>query len=416
MNNFVFFCVIIFTFITTYYAIAKFISVYALLFSKTINDVPRDWNYRPKVTVMMSALNEGESVYNSIVSIMNSDYPSELLDVVVFDDRSTDNTFEWLKKVEAEYPGRVTAQRNEVNLGKSRTLMKISEVSKGDILLSTDSDIIFDKRAVAELVSCFKQPDIGAVGAQCRILNINDSWVTQMQAVIYGRAYYFYKGLENLGRTARCLTGQMVAFRREAYLPLMVALHDRNFLGSPVTYGEDTYLTLHLVFGLRNLKAWKVFTNINALGWTGTPSTWKAYMNQQIRWRRGTILNGMFVIKNLRRSLSEGGLLGTLIAVIPMVLLLALVMIAIWLMIIGSFLQATWVACFISGIVVWAMAHLYNITVARTDPYGKISSPLMAGLAFAVWLPINFYWLTLASMFTLDDGGWVTRQNTGNIT
>jgi hyaluronan synthase len=415
MSSFVFFCVIIFTFITAYYAVAKFISVYALLFSSKINDVPRDWNYRPTVTVMMSAFNEGKSVYDSIVSIMNSDYPKELLNVVVFDDHSTDNTFEWLQRVEAEYAGRITAKRNKVNLGKSQTLLAISEIAAGDILISTDSDIIFDSRAVAELVSCFKTPEIGAVGAQCRIANINDSWVTQMQAVVYGRAYYLYKGLENLARTARCLTGQMVAFRREAYKPLMIALEDRNFLGSPITYGEDTYLTLHMVFGIRNLRPWKVFTNINALGWTGTPSTWKAYMNQQIRWRRGTILNGFFVLKHLRRGLETGGLLPVLICVLPTILLMALLMIAVWLIMMGSFLQATWIACFVSGIVVWLLAHVYNITVARGDPYGTISSPFAAGLAFAVWLPINFYWLTLISLFTLDDGGWVSRQNTGNI-
>ena len=386
------------------------------MFNPNINDVERDWTWKPKVSVMMSAFNEGEHVYNSIVSIMASDYPKDKLEVVAFDDHSTDNTLEWLQKAANKYPGRVFVQRNEVNLGKSLTLMAISKVVKGEILLSTDSDIIFDKNAVKEMISCFKNPEIGAVGAQCRILNINDSWVTQMQTVIYARAYYFYKGIENIGLTARCLTGQMVAFRREVYLPLMQFLGDRNFLGEGVTYGEDTYLTLHIVFGHGLVKRWKVFTNLKALGWTGTPSTWKAYMNQQMRWRRGTILNGLHVVKKLYRNITIGGMLTTFICVIPVLMSFSMLMLGVWLVALGNFLQATFIACFVSGIYTLLMSILYNHTIAKTDPYGKIKNPFTAGLAFAMWFPVNVYLLTLFAAMTLDDGGWVTRQNTGNIT
>lgn len=413
MSNLMLICIDIFVFVTMFYIVAKVISVYALLFNKKINEVERDWVSKPKVTVMMSAFNEGESVYNSIKSIMASDYPD--VEVVAFDDCSTDDTFTWLQKVASEYPGKVIVRKNPHNLGKSLTLVQISKVASGAIVISTDSDIIFDKDAIKEMVSCFANPDIGAVGAQCRILNVNQSWVTQMQTVIYARVYYFYKSIENLGMTARCLTGQMVAFRREVYLPLMDRLLDRTFLGEHVTYGEDTYLTQHVVFGIGLDRRWKVFTNVKALGWTGTPATWKAYMNQQMRWRRGTILNGLRSIEKLWRNIKVGGLVAGLICAIPVVLSLTMVMLGLWLLVMGNFLQVLLVACIVTFVSTLFMAWFYNWTVGKTDPYGLIESPFKAALAFALWFPVNVYWLTIVALFTLDDGGWVTRQNTGNI-
>lgn len=414
MNNLLIICVSVFFGVTAFFTVAKFFSLYAIIFNRKINETERDWNYTPTVTVMMSAFNEGQSVYNSIISIMNSNYPANKLNVVAFDDYSKDDTFEWMLKAQKEYPDRIIARKNCENIGKSMTLSAISKVAGGEILISTDSDIIFDTNAVRELVSCFADAEIGSVGGQCRILNLNDSMVASLQPILYARSYYFYKSIENLGLTARCLTGQMVAFRREVYLPLMEHLPQRKFLGVPVTYGEDTYITQQIVFGIGLSKRWKVFTNIRALGWTGTPATWKKYMNQQLRWRRGTLLNGINSIRHLAGNISSAGIITAIVCTIPLIMSLSLLALLLWSIAVGFFLPALLQLLFLVFASTYVSAHIYNLTIGRKDPYGPILRPWKAALGYTVWFPINVWFLTIIAACSLDDGGWVTRQNTSN--
>jgi cellulose synthase/poly-beta-1,6-N-acetylglucosamine synthase-like glycosyltransferase len=413
--NFLAFWTTLFAFISLFYVGARYISLYSLIVNKKMNDVPRDFDHCPKVTVMVPCFNEGEQVYNCIMSIMASDYPADRLEIVALDDCSFDNTFEWMRKAAVQYPSNVFIGRNPHNVGKSMTMVNISKLVSGDILIGTDSDMIFAPDAIRRLVSCFADPDIGAVGAQVRVQNVNDNWLTQMQALYYARIYFFYKGVENLRLTARCLSGQCVAFRREIFMPLMKRIPERNFLGVHISYGEDTFLTSHLVFGVGLDRTWKVFTDLTAVCWTGTPATWAAYMNQQMRWRRGTLVNGLRVVSDLRRNVNVGGLFTTIINIVPSICVLSILVMWIYLFWVGMVL-GTLAAAILLNIAYMAISGaIYNLTIARSDPMGKLEDPFFSAIVYALWIPVSFSILTAVAMCTLDDSGWITRQNIGNL-
>jgi hyaluronan synthase len=413
MSSIIPFWGLLFIIVSSLVVVAKAVSIYALLVNKNVNEVKRDWNYKPKVTIMMSAFNESKDVFECIKSIMESDYPQDKLEVVAFDDQSKDDTWSWLQKAEQLWPGSVVVRRNEVNLGKAVTMTHVSKASTGEILIGTDSDTIFDSETIKEMVSCFADPEIGGVGGQIRIKNVNDSLLTQFQALYYVRVYYFYKTLENIFGTARCLAGPIVAYRREIFMPMMDRVLGRNFLGEHIAYGEDTFLTSHLAFGLID-KKWKIFTNLKAICWTGTPKTWTAYLNQQLRWRRGTIVNGIRVLSNLRHNVRVGGVATTMLCVIPMITTFAMLVMGIYLLALGSFLPTLFTAVLSVFMISAGFGYGFNLTLGKTDRMGPIKNPILTGMAYAMWTPVTLYWLTIIAMFTLDDGGWVTRQNTGN--
>jgi hypothetical protein len=58
---------------------------------------------------------------------------------------------------------------------------------------------------------------------------------------------------------------------------------------------------------------------------------------------------------------------------------------------------------------------IYNLTIARSDPMGKLQDPFFAAIVYALWLPVSFSILTVVAMCTLHDSGWITRQNIGNL-
>src|SRR4029079_6713759 len=61
-------------------------------------DETRD-DFEPTVTVVIPMFNEGESIKETLVSLLASEYPREKLEIVVVDDCSTDNSYELAREV-----------------------------------------------------------------------------------------------------------------------------------------------------------------------------------------------------------------------------------------------------------------------------------------------------------------------------
>ncbi len=58
----------------------------------------------PTCTVIVPAYNEGGQVYETIRSIIQSDYPPEKMSIFGIDDGSVDDTWQWLKKAKLISP------------------------------------------------------------------------------------------------------------------------------------------------------------------------------------------------------------------------------------------------------------------------------------------------------------------------
>lgn len=398
-----------------FFTYARYVSIHALLVKDSVNSFKKDYTWQPKVSIMLSAFKEGEAVAACIRSIMASDYPKDKIEIVAIDDCSPDDTHAWMLKLKEEFPDNLIVDRNEQNLGKTLTLVKIAKRATGEIFISIDSDAIFNTSAIKELVACYADPDVGAVGGQVRILNVNDSLWSQFQAMLYVFAFYLYKPVENQIKASRCLSGPLVSFRAHIYKKFLPIIPQRNFLGQWVTYGEDSYLTILTCFGIGLDRSWKVMTELKAIAWVGTPTTYTSYFNQQVRWIRGNVVNAFFTFTNFFGWTMKRGVIPTWLQMsTSMTICLTVAMIA-YLMITGQFLV------FVCHIVlfgaIWGAinAYCYNLTIGRDSSIAEpIKNPIRSGVIFGIWLPVSWLLVRILSTFTLDDGGWVTRQSQGN--
>src|SRR3954468_16994823 len=116
--------------------------------------VKQDFSMEPTVSILLPCYNEGSGVYDSIRSILECDYPHDRFEVIATDDCSRDDSFEWMQKASEDYPGRVKARQNHHNMGKSRTLIGASKESTSEIIIVIDSDCLFAKDTIRQLVSC----------------------------------------------------------------------------------------------------------------------------------------------------------------------------------------------------------------------------------------------------------------------
>jgi N-acetylglucosaminyltransferase len=360
--------------------------------------IEKDYSFQPVVTFTIPCYNEGSHIYQTVKTIFEQDWPKDKLEVIVVDDHSVDDTYDWALK--ARELGNVTVLRNNKNSGKRRSLIKATRQAVGEICISVDSDVILAPNALKELVACFSNhPKVGAVGGKVGVLNANENWITQTQEVKYFFGYELFKSTENLFRCVMCLSGCLTAYRRQALLDVEPELENRNMIGVEIKYGEDRFLTHQLV-----LHGWQTLINLDARCWTKSPDTLQNLFSQQLRWRRSNIIDWLYTTIHLPVHIRR---------VNPVVLMyyfsLALYIMAYPIMVIHSLVQGWGLGMMLVHLIILVfLAGIYQVTMwIRGEP--RINSA-MTYVGLGIILPISYLIITPLALFTLDSGSWETRK------
>jgi hyaluronan synthase len=368
--------------------------------------VNKDYSLEPTVSILMSCFNEGKAVYDTIKSIRASNYPVEKLQIIAFDDCSKDDSWEWMQKAAAEC-GNVLIRQNKANQGKALTVVDMAKESTSEFLVGVDSDGILDPNAIKELMVCFTDPKIGGVGGRFGITNVNDTFLTQCQTILYATSFYMFRPLENFLGAVQCLGGPLVAFRREVYLRIVPLLETRNFLGVKVTNGEDRIITQYLL-----AKGYRTLVNLDAKCLVSTPSTWGGYLNQQLRWRRSVLGQGFDMLTSLWMRIKGSSISIVTGSLLQVFALIAWNLFALFLIFSGKMFSFMVTLSVVHLVFSPVMGVIYNLCMRKNNSDQCVKNPILAPLAFVVWFPINIFIITIVALLTLDDGGWVTRQET----
>jgi cellulose synthase/poly-beta-1,6-N-acetylglucosamine synthase-like glycosyltransferase len=121
----------------------------------------------PKTTILVAARNEDKHLGACLDSLAKQDYPIDFLQIVVVNDRSTDQT----RKIILDYRDRisflelvdVSNNQNELK-GKMNALTQGMDHAVGEIILITDADCRVPDTWVSEMVSYFTEK-VGLVGS-----------------------------------------------------------------------------------------------------------------------------------------------------------------------------------------------------------------------------------------------------------
>ena len=137
-------------------------------------------NYKPFVSIMIPAHNEEYVIANTVETVLKLDYPN--FEVIVIDDRSTDNTANVIKDLESKHE-KVIALIREQNAfpGKSAVLNDALKIAKGEAILVFDADATMDSDFLKKLIPCLEPADVGAVQARKIIRNKDYNFLTRCQ-------------------------------------------------------------------------------------------------------------------------------------------------------------------------------------------------------------------------------------------
>ena len=114
----------------------------------------------PFVTVLIDTYNHERFIEKAIVSVLEQDFPSEKMEILVVDDGSTDRTPEVVRKFEP----RLRLIR-KANGGQASAFNAGVSQARGEIVAFLDGDDWWAPQKLREVVDTFdKNPGVGVVG------------------------------------------------------------------------------------------------------------------------------------------------------------------------------------------------------------------------------------------------------------
>lgn len=231
-------------------------------------------DYKPFVTVMIPAHNEEGVIGATVQNILNMDY--ENFEVIVIDDRSSDNTASVIKDLEQKYE-KVTAliRPKDAFPGKSAVLNDALKLAKGEAILVFDADATVDPDFLSKLIPNLEPKDVGAVQARKVIRNKNTNLLTRCQNNEYTMDAHLQLGRDSI-KGAVELRGNGELIKREA-------LEDIGGWNN-YTLVDDLDMSTRL-----HIKGWDVRFCIDAVVYEEGIIYIKPLYRQRRRWLEGTI-------------------------------------------------------------------------------------------------------------------------------
>jgi poly-beta-1,6-N-acetyl-D-glucosamine synthase len=172
--------------------------------------------YVPMVSMIVSAYNEESIIQEKIANFLNLDFPKRRIELLIGSDGSTDRTNKILTRIKYK---QIHPFIFENRSGKSSVLNRLVKEAKGDILVFSDANTIYNADSIKKLVRNFVDEKIGGVCGQLQLINPNDNSGGKGE-----RLYWDYenklKFYESKFRTVLGANGAIYALRRYLYCPL----------------------------------------------------------------------------------------------------------------------------------------------------------------------------------------------------
>jgi cellulose synthase/poly-beta-1,6-N-acetylglucosamine synthase-like glycosyltransferase len=188
----------------------------------------------PNVTAIIAAYNEEHVIGERIENLLLSDYPKERLQIVIASDGSTDETLTIAQQYESEGLAALSLPRR----GKSYAIKEAVMRARGDILVFSDANTMFDSHTISRLVENFADPEVGGV-AGAKVYSLERKGDSSGRGEkLYWQYDTWLKSLETMTGSAVSADGAVYAIRRELFTPVTTGSDDAFISTGIVAQGK----------------------------------------------------------------------------------------------------------------------------------------------------------------------------------
>ncbi len=353
----------------------------------------------PSVTVIVPAYNEGPDVAKSIESVARSNYPRHKLQIIAIDDGSKDDTWHHMELAAKRHADIVCAIRMDKNGGKRQGLRVGFALAAGDVIVTMDSDSVVERQALRSLVTPIAiDPRVGAVAGNVKVLNRSAGILPRMMLACFLLAFDFTRAYQSKIRSVLCTPGAFSAYRRTAVEAVLSDWNNQSWMGKPSTIAEDRALS-----NLILREGHEIVFQSDAVVWTNVPTGYKQMARMYQRWERGNVRENLtylgfcwkpfrkrfWLAANVESFLNMGEM------IFPYVLIAA--------SLIYSLFNPFYLLRYLAYIVIFA-------TIMQSYYWAKErDSDCIYGVLYSLFWFTCLWWVVPYSIFTANNGSWMTR-------
>jgi biofilm PGA synthesis N-glycosyltransferase PgaC len=277
--------------------IPAFGGFFILLRKKLSGKKSYDQNYYPEITLIIPVYNSAETLRSCLESVRDSNYPAELMDIMLINNESTDNSFEVYTQCQADFQDLPMTWLN-ASQGKAKALNLALFNSHGKYIIHIDSDGRLHPDAIKNIAERFEmEPDTacltGAILTDTEKIEKTDSFfmrlVRRCEFFEYCQSFLAGRNFESELNSVYTLSGAFSAFRKSAIL--------KSQMYNTSTVSEDTQVT----FQMRHIiNIGKIRLCENAYFFVDPIESCNKLYTQRQRWQRGEIeVSHMFLKERL---------------------------------------------------------------------------------------------------------------------
>lgn len=358
----------------------------------------------PMISVIVPAYNEGRLVMDTLLSVAASDYPAHKMQILAVDDGSTDDTYAWMEEASRRLGARLELIKQPSNGGKRLALYAGFQRSRGEVLVTIDSDSLVAPTTLRRLVAPLAaDPRVGAVAGNVRVLNAHEGILAKILDVCFTYSFDFIRVAESQVETVACTPGALSAYRRRAVWPLLNKWLEQRFLGVVAKIGEDRALT-NLVLG----QGYITRLAPEAVVFTKVPVSYRPMCRMLLRWARSnireTLVMSRFIFTGFRAGGAKGARFNLLLSVYGMT--------------VGEVLKVMGLYYLFMDPLNVGLKMLIGCAVASLVPMAIYairhrSSDCLYALPFVLLWVFGVSWISLYALCTPRRSAWLTRGLNG---
>ena len=242
-----------------------------------VNDLPA-WNPSIKISVIVAARNEEENIVACLQSICNQNYPRPLLQIILVDDNSTDNTFKLASNILEKLPGMIYIKLEAISNNtapKKRAIEKGISMASGTLIVTTDADCTAEPNWLRNIAAYHDQSKNVFIAAPVKIKE-SSSLLSKFQALDFLTmqgitAAAVFKRFHNM------CNGANLAYEKKVFYEV------DGFTGIDAIASGDDMLLMKKV-AQKYPQQLGFIKSPDAIVTTLPAAGWKAFFQQRIRW------------------------------------------------------------------------------------------------------------------------------------
>lgn len=276
-----------------------------------------------KISVIVPVRNEEAVIEDCIQSLLEQHYPTDLLEIIIVDDYSTDATTGIIQKHISERVKLLQLKdffsEREITAHKKKAIETGIQHSSGDLIITTDADCMADQKWITTIAAFYEYSKASFIVAPVKI-TVGKSILSIFQSIDFA-ILQGITGASVYKNFHRMCNGANLAYEKKIFYDVN-GFEDIDHIAS----GDDMLLMEKIA--KRAPDRIRYLKDEQAIVETLPSDSWKTFLNQRIRWASKT--------KNYTDK--------KIVTVLAMVYLLNFCLL-IFLM--GGFINTEWLLCFV---------------------------------------------------------------------